>query len=143
MLNWSIKTKAMAVIALFAVYFPIALYLRYTYVPPSDGFPALKRPFQSYRGSTGFDVWSPAPELEEFADSTDHPMQSPFVIFENGKPLGPAHSAHAEIARLGHGRFSHWKNIGFIFSSSDGTNPETNGRLYRPVRLSPSAPIQK
>jgi hypothetical protein len=43
--------------------------------------------------------------------------------------LGPAHQTHDEIARLGHGRYDHWKGL-MVFSSSDGSDPASNGRAY-------------
>jgi hypothetical protein len=105
------------------------------YVPVPAGF--FERPFRTFINPQGFGVWVAAPELEQFSDSSDRPSQSPFVIYEGDKPLGPAHSVHADIEKLGHGRFSHWAGIGFIFSSSDGTDPRINGRIYRPVRDAP------
>lgn len=51
------------------------------------------------------------------------------LLLENGRPLGPANSAHEEIRIAGGGRFSHWKGS-LYFSSSDNTDPRTNGRIY-------------
>lgn len=45
-------------------------------------------------------------------------------------PLGPAHALHAAIERDGGGRYSHW-NGALLFSSSDGSDPNVNGRQYR------------
>ncbi|MBX9778456.1 MAG: hypothetical protein K2Y71_29125 [Xanthobacteraceae bacterium] len=50
-------------------------------------------------------------------------------LLENGRPLGPAHSVHADIRVNGGGRFSHWGNH-LYFSSSDGSDPRSNGRKY-------------
>jgi len=55
---------------------------------------------------------------------------SPVMIYEEGKPLGPAHSNFADISKLGHGRFSYWIGQGLIFSTSDGSDPNSNGRRY-------------
>lgn len=54
---------------------------------------------------------------------------STLKIFENDKELGAAHSPHHDIATYGKGRFSHFGNDLF-FSSSDNTDPRTNGRKY-------------
>lgn len=54
---------------------------------------------------------------------------SRLVLFENGKPLGPAHSPHDDIRKEGSGRYSHWGTT-LWFSSSDGTDPRSNGRAY-------------
>jgi hypothetical protein len=62
-------------------------------------------------------------------DSNVAPTQSKLQLYENGKALGPAHSLHTDIRKFGKGRFSHWGNS-LIFSSSDNSNPKTNGRSY-------------
>ena len=61
----------------------------------------------------------------DWIDRTD----SSLILYENGKPLGPAHSAHDEIRKHGAGRFSHWGTALWL-SSIDGTDPRTNGRSY-------------
>jgi hypothetical protein len=50
-------------------------------------------------------------------------------LFEDGKALGPAHVSHDEIRRLGAGRFSHW-GAQLYFSTSDNSDPRSNGRHY-------------
>lgn len=69
------------------------------------------------------------------ADTTANGTVSILKLFENGVAIGPAHATHADIANLGHGRFSHWSLVGggsesIRLSSSDNTNPKTNGRTY-------------
>src|SRR4051812_11881741 len=76
----------------------------------------------------------PAPALTSAADSIERPAQSGYLVCENGAPLGPAHSPHAEIAGKGNGRFSHWATSGFIFSASDNSDPNANGRAYIATR---------
>ena len=51
------------------------------------------------------------------------------ILLEDGKPLGPAHSIHDGIRGLGCGRFSHW-GPNLWFSTSDNSDPLTNGRRY-------------
>jgi hypothetical protein len=63
-------------------------------------------------------------------DPTDEHGHSPVMIYEEDKPLGPAHSSFADISKLGHGRFSYWIGQGLIFSTSDGSDPNSNGRRY-------------
>ena len=67
-------------------------------------------------------------------DTSSAPTQSVLRIFENGIELGPAHSQWADISSTGRGRFLHWQNssgaITLYFSSSDNTNPKTNGKTY-------------
>lgn len=62
-------------------------------------------------------------------DSESDPQSSTLKLFENGKELGPAHTAHKNIRKYGKGRFSHWGNT-LYFSSSDNTDPRRNGRKY-------------
>jgi hypothetical protein len=67
-------------------------------------------------------------------------------LFEDERALGPAHSPVRDIAALGGGRFSFWSAtpdgvatpngeglyLGSVyFASSDGSDPNTNGRTYR------------
>jgi O-methyltransferase len=59
----------------------------------------------------------------------DLPLVSGLRVFEDDVELGPAHAGHQEIADLGGGRFSHWGNA-LYFSTSDGSDPRTNGRSY-------------
>ena len=70
-------------------------------------------------------------------DSTAWPNSSTLEFIENGRRLGPGHSFHSEIATLGSGRYSHWQGY-LVFSSSDNTDPRSNGRVYS-IRQPPSA----
>jgi len=55
--------------------------------------------------------------------------RSAIEVLESGRPLGPAHSHHEDVRRLGGGRFNHWE--GYLwFSSSDNSDPRENGRNY-------------
>jgi len=73
-------------------------------------------------------VATPFP-FELAADGLAHPERSSLRLSEDGKPLGPAHSLHAEIRDDGHGRFSFWDGM-LYFSTSDGSDPRSNGRSY-------------
>jgi hypothetical protein len=130
---WS-RSSRYAVVGLFAVYFPVAGWLQVSYVPspPQDRENRvvwLVRPFPKI-GPSGFAFVSAPSVPNDVADEPDAPQQSPMILYEDGRPLGPPHSAHADISKFGLGRFSHWKNAGFIFSSSDNSNPNYNGRNY-------------
>jgi hypothetical protein len=61
------------------------------------------------------------------SDTNGTPRSSKLVLFESGRALGPPHSLHAEIRERGGGRYSHWGNS-IIFSTSDGSDPWSNGR---------------
>jgi hypothetical protein len=55
---------------------------------------------------------------------------SPVIVYEGDKPLGPAHSTFADISKLGRGHFTYWIGQGLFFSTSDGSDPNSNGRRY-------------
>ena len=66
----------------------------------------------------------------EFAtDDLSNQQAASLALTENGIPIGPAHSLHADIRNKGRGRYSYW-NGSFIFSTSDDSDPRTNGRQY-------------
>jgi hypothetical protein len=123
-------------LAAFAVYLSVALWLKNSDVPSAPPPPGtvlqLKRPFNEFSNTNSFAYYANAPSLDGEADTIGE-AKSPYVVYENNRPLGPAHAIHTEIANLGYGRFSHWKGIGFVVSSSDGTSPASNGRKYRVV----------
>ena len=131
-MTYQIKTTTIlaAVGALFVVYFPIALWLKYSYAP--QGPPGAIRKLIYFRtfGDSGVAFINLEQKLREIGDTAEAPERSPVILYEDGKPLGPAHSVHEDIAKFGHGRFSHWARVGFIFSTSDNSDPRTNGRKY-------------
>lgn len=76
----------------------------------------------------------PTPNYWLFESLTDSPNRpkSETELFEDNKPLGPTHSLHDDILELGLGRFSHWGST-LYFSTSDNSDPRTNGRFYKVV----------
>jgi len=109
----------------WAVSPPAAVYP----VPKGKIVVRMKKPFETFKGSYMV-VDHALGSLTEFADYPNHYYRSPIVLYEDDHPLGPAHSAHTDIAFVGEGRFSYWKPQGMVFSSSDNSNPNTNGRRY-------------
>ena len=71
----------------------------------------------------------PAPQLAAFADNSSAPARSRIMIYEDGKPLGLAHSSLNDIFAYGGGRFTHWIDR-IVFSASDNSDPNRNGRTY-------------
>ena len=63
------------------------------------------------------------------ADTRDARERSTVRLFENGVPIGPAHSLHDDIRVSGSGRFSHWGST-LYFSSTDNSDPNKNNRTY-------------
>jgi hypothetical protein len=66
----------------------------------------------------------------EFEDADEANQRSPLVIYENDKPLALPHSDHNDIEKFGHGRYAHLKGQGILMSTSDNSDPRTNGRRY-------------
>jgi hypothetical protein len=77
----------------------------------------------------GYAYKAPLPSLAGLSDTEADLFHSPVLLCEDNMVLGPPHSFHAEIARLGFGRFSHFGD-GVVFSSSDYSDPNSNGRQY-------------
>ena len=128
-MQWNKRTIWTCALAGTALYFSVALALKYSYVPPAE--PAgekilLHRPFGRF-GTFGTNAH--LPELTAFADRPGEDARSSVLLYEDDHPLGPPHSRHEKIAELGYGRFSHWEDL-VAFSSSDGTDASTNGRRY-------------
>ena len=57
---------------------------------------------------------------------------SKWVLYENDRELGPSHAQHDAIRQVGRGAYSHWQGT-LYFSTSDRSDPRTNGRTYRLV----------
>ena len=70
-----------------------------------------------------------APFILIRGDGVDASKNSSLRLFEDGKRLGPPHVAHALIADIGGGAYSHW-NTAVVFSTPDDTDPRTNQRAY-------------
>jgi hypothetical protein len=69
------------------------------------------------------------PSLAKLSDSDVKLFYSPASLCEDNEVLGPPHTFHVEIAKTGFGRFSHFGDS-VIFSSSDNSDPNSNGRQY-------------
>ncbi|WFU84365.1 hypothetical protein QA645_16965 [Bradyrhizobium sp. CIAT3101] len=112
-------------LALIAVYFPVALYLQYSFVPKPDP-PKVTQLTGPFRKLDPTAYQAPMPTLDGFGDFESLPTRSTVTLFENGRPLGPAHSPKAVV----NGGYSHHRGTGIIFSASDNSDPNTNGRTY-------------
>jgi len=80
----------------------------------------------------GYCVRWPIPDVRFFdvnADTFGSARQSKLTLYENGIPLGPAHTTHDLLRRVGNGAYSHWGDS-LRFSASDNSNPINNGRSY-------------
>jgi len=131
---------ALALTSALAIYFPAAYWSMQSYVPLAQPIGAVVHLKRFHRvGSPGtFGYYSVAQFVENEADTTDAPQRSPYVVYEDSKPLGPAHSRKEDIELLGRGRFVHAGSI-ILFSASDNSDPRANGRNYWIV-LPPNEP---
>jgi hypothetical protein len=86
----------------------------------------MRGPFRTLKGA-GYALQ--VPHLTASADVGGAPTRSRLMIYEDGKPLGLAHSSHEDIFDHGRGRFRHWIDH-VIFSASDNSDPNRNGRIY-------------
>jgi hypothetical protein len=116
----------------YAIYFPIALNLKLSYVPAprstrEDGGTWLTGPFIPLAGAAYIAF---LPKQEEQADSNEEPQKSKVVLYEDERQIGPPHSIHQAIIERGGGRYSHWKGQGLIFSSTDNSDPNQNWKKY-------------
>jgi hypothetical protein len=90
----------------------------------------LERPFKHYQGHM---YAMSRPKLKHVADDVmPNHDSSPIFIFEDKRQLESPHSMHADIVKLGAGRFSHWGEE-LLFSSSDNSDPQSNNRTYEIV----------
>ena len=114
------------VTASLAIYFPVALYLKFSYVPQPDLPKAaqLSGPFRRVN-QTAWRASLPL-KLDAIADVSWGPTRSTLVLLENGHPLGPPHAGWSAI----NGGYWHLLGEGLIFSASDNSDPNTNGRTY-------------
>ena len=126
-----LRTVLLAACAILSIYFPTAYLIRSPLAnPPAPNallISGITR-FGADKSAHMFLFDSACLRQWEDGDATN--QRSPVVVYENDNPLGPAHSPHHEIGKIGLGRYAHWKGVGIMFSSSDNSNPLYNGRNY-------------
>lgn len=86
-------------------------------------------PMRRFVREAGFAWRAETPELEPWCDTLELPTRSRVVVLEEDLALGPAHAQHEVVRSIGRGAFSHW-NGGILLSTSDNSDPTTNGRRY-------------
>jgi hypothetical protein len=69
------------------------------------------------------------PLFSRFQDGDYDRQHSPILIYENDKPLPFPHTRPDAIEDIGRGRYAHLGTM-FLFSTSDNSDPATNGRSY-------------
>jgi hypothetical protein len=122
-------------IALVSVYLlAVGAWLIITKQIPSPGFLRIVRALmrKPYAGQLG----AASPESGHCYTAplaavllSDRDSASALRLYEDGREIGPGGAAHADIRARGGGRFSHWGEQ-LYFSTSDNSDPRTNGRCY-------------
>ncbi|WP_128932689.1 hypothetical protein [Bradyrhizobium zhanjiangense] len=119
------------------LYIPVALYLD-TLPPWRNPDPGMIYPPFKHFGGNAWQYLTLIPG--SISDTNDAPNRSRLELTEDRRPLGPAHSEHADIVEKGNGQYSYWQSS-LIFSTSDNSDPNTNGRAYRVIDPSAKDPF--
>jgi hypothetical protein len=82
-----------------------------------------------FEPDTGLAWYASVPADFPGGDTDSGPTRSQALLFEDNALLGPPHMSHEKIRRHGGGAYSHW-NRGVYLSTSDGSDPNRNGRIY-------------
>ena len=95
-----------------------------------------------FRNLDGFCWFCAIPSQCAWAsDTNEQPKRCFLGVWEDAQELGPPHAHHQAIHTLGMGRYSVWKN-GLFFSTSDNSDPNSNGRNYKLNIRSHSSPTE-
>jgi hypothetical protein len=125
------KPWILGLVVTFAIYAPAALWLQYSFdSPKAPKDTVLQLNHFSKLSHDRFGYMSLTQRLKDLAETEEGPPGSPVILYEDGKPLGPAHRSQTDIEDIGLGRFLHLRRVGFFFSASDNSDPRTNGRNY-------------
>jgi hypothetical protein len=95
-------------------------------------------PLTDFSRDQGLSWVARVPDLKAYADGPDFPVRSALVVLEDDRALGPAHASHAAIRANGGGSYSHWQERVFL-STTDDSNPNSNGRRYVAILPPPSS----
>lgn len=88
--------------------------------------------------SYGYPVLGKVGRLYYLASDNDtYPRRSALTLAEDGHAFGLSHQTLDAVREVGGGRFVHWGEQ-LVFSSSDGSDPRSNGRTY--VATCPAQP---
>ncbi len=125
----SMKARSLILLSIFLAFMVLfslsMLYYQTSLHPEEYLFLWRREPLGEVRWDAGYRYLAANthPELS----SHEHPSQA--LLLENGQPLGPANELVEEVRDAGGGLFSIWNNT-IYFSTSDNTDPLTNGRRY-------------
>jgi hypothetical protein len=126
------ELKILAVcLVIYAVYLPVAYWINSDYVPVPRPPGRMIETVLKTAHSGGVAYHTHLLVLWKYADESGN---SPLMLYEDMTPLGPESSVH-DIQNIGQGRFGFTKFTGdprtfVIFSASDNSDPNTNGKHY-------------
>jgi hypothetical protein len=123
------RTLWTSILFLFALYVPSVLLIEATYDPNDGGPPASAgvrvRLIPPYESLTPI-----AATKRDQLGIFERMDLATIELWEGNRKLGPGNSTVNEIASLGNGRFLLERGPVVTWSSSDNTDPMTNGRTY-------------
>jgi len=131
-----VKVTAIS-LAAFAVYLPVAYLVGRDFIPPQKPDGVLVEQLLMIEPGHRHSYLAQSYGTSPYADLDVNNQRSPVMLYENMTLLGPAHSQPSEVEDIGRGRYYHSRLEGrpdswrfFVFSSSDNSDPRTNGRNY-------------
>jgi len=135
-MSQTLKVVAVSLVA-FAVYLPLAYLTGRDFVPQSVPEGEIVERLMIIYPQNRYAYFSQSYGTSSYADLDMDNQKSPIIIYEDMTPLGPAHSQRVDVEDTGRGRYYHSRIDGkdgslrfFIFSTSDNSDPRTNGRTY-------------
>lgn len=123
--------------AIFTLYLPVAYFVgrNFVQVPRPEG--AYIEHLLKIEKTGGFGYQVQSYGTSQLSDADESNQKSPVLLYENTTLLGPAHSSYRAVKDIGMGRYSHTRLperpdswAFFSFSTSDNSDPRTNGRTY-------------
>lgn len=129
----SLRIVFISALGVYAAFLAVAIFIRSddsaTRPPPGAGTYYTLAGIHRFSADK-FLYSSPVmPLFGRFQDSDYDRQYSPILIYENDKPLPFPHTRPDAVEDIGLGRYAHLGAM-FLFSTSDNSDPATNGRSY-------------
>jgi hypothetical protein len=107
-----LRTVLFTACAILLIYFPTAYLIRLPLPhPPAPNALLISGITQFGADKSAHMFLFDSPCLRQWEDDDVKNQRSPVIVYEDDKPLGPAHSPHHEIEKIGLGRYAHWKGL--------------------------------
>jgi hypothetical protein len=126
---------AITLLIAYGIFLIAAYYVARDYVPPQRPDGEIVEILHNPRHEGGFTYSERSYQLWRYADENQFEQHSPVLLYEELTPLGPARSRLEDVQRIGHGHYAFLGRPAFtykeiFFSTSDNSDPRTNGRRY-------------